>query len=116
VRLWLLGALALGTVGLMWMPQDRSKEWTILVAGDFDGYLSPCGCTKPMSGGIKRMSTVVKQVGAVGNSVFLVNGGQPFAVRRPAGRRVGPFHPKALRRQTGQCVSSGFAEPADSRV
>lgn len=37
----------------LWLPQDDS-EWTLLVGGSMSGYLSPCGCTKPMQGGLRR--------------------------------------------------------------
>lgn len=30
------------------------SEWHLLVGGGIAGYLSPCGCTEPMQGGIRR--------------------------------------------------------------
>lgn len=41
-------------------PSD--PETTFLITGNFRGYLSPCGCTKPMSGGIRRLATVVRDL------------------------------------------------------
>ncbi len=46
----------------------------ILIAGDVQGYLAPCGCTSPMTGGIRRLATAVAQ-NRGSDGVFLVNGG-----------------------------------------
>jgi hypothetical protein len=75
MRFWAMSALAIGAVGILWIPQEQDREWTILVAGDLDGYLSPCGCTKPMSGGIRRMATAAKQLASDDRTAFVVNGG-----------------------------------------
>lgn len=32
----------------------QEAEWHLLVGGGIEGYLSPCGCTEPMQGGIRR--------------------------------------------------------------
>lgn len=58
--LWLasLGTLAWGLFG-----QDGSKSWTLVAAGSQQGYLSPCGCVKPMSGGIRRRAAALKTLG-----------------------------------------------------
>jgi len=40
--------------------QKESSQWTLIVGGNTAGYLSPCGCTKPMSGGIRRRATVTQ--------------------------------------------------------
>ncbi len=39
-----------------------SAHTVLIVGGNLGGYLSPCGCTKPMSGGILRRSTLVRQL------------------------------------------------------
>lgn len=49
--LWLAAALAFATAATPHRPDD---EWTVVIMGDTQGYLSPCGCTYPMSGGIVR--------------------------------------------------------------
>lgn len=32
----------------------QEQEWHLIVGGGIEGYLSPCGCTEPMQGGIRR--------------------------------------------------------------
>ena len=46
----------------------------MIVTGDTNGYLSPCGCTKPMTGGIKRRVEAAKELGAKGHTTLLDNG------------------------------------------
>ncbi len=50
-----------------------AERWTILLSGDADGYLSPCGCTSPMQGGLKRRVTALRS--ADPHVVRLDNGG-----------------------------------------
>ncbi len=52
-----LGALG---VGLAALPRSEPETWTIVVGGDTAGYLAPCGCAKPMVGGVMRRATVVR--------------------------------------------------------
>lgn len=49
---------------------------TIIVSGATAGYLSPCGCTKPMSGGIRRRATLIQQLSTENDLVIEVG---PFA-------------------------------------
>lgn len=49
--LWLVAALAVGCGVAAPRPADT---WTVVIMGDTQGYLSPCGCTSPMTGGIVR--------------------------------------------------------------
>jgi hypothetical protein len=55
--------------------QKPNQEVVILIAGDINGYLSPCGCTKPMQGGIRRLASAVKANTVAGQTIFLFNGG-----------------------------------------
>jgi predicted CXXCH cytochrome family protein len=58
---WWPGALVvIGAAGLL-IPQHSDRQ-TLILYGDLRGYLSPCGCTSPMSGGLKRAATVVRQL------------------------------------------------------
>lgn len=75
MRAWPVALLAFGAAGLFFQPPKQDEEWTVLVTGDLDGYLSPCGCTKPMSGGIRRMATVVRQLTVPKRTALLVDGG-----------------------------------------
>lgn len=47
----------------------------VVIGGDTLGYLSPCGCTKPMSGGIRRRATAIRALVHDRKSVILENGG-----------------------------------------
>ncbi len=54
--------LGFGVVGLL-SPMLFSKQapQTFFITGDYHGHLTPCGCTKPMSGGILRMATLLRK-------------------------------------------------------
>ena len=53
--------LALCVVGVAgaFMPPPP-KPWKLVIQGDADGYLAPCGCTAPMTGGIRRRASYVR--------------------------------------------------------
>lgn len=51
-----------------------SQETVILISGNLSGYLSPCGCTTPMEGGIRRLGSAIKAHQIPGRTLFLVNG------------------------------------------
>lgn len=61
---FLMGALA---------KEKPESDWTLIVGGNTAGYLSPCGCTKPMSGGIRRRATVT-QLLSKKNSLIIETG------------------------------------------
>ncbi|MBX7133214.1 MAG: hypothetical protein K1X67_11105 [Fimbriimonadaceae bacterium] len=54
--------------------RQRNEEADLFIAGDFSGYLSPCGCFKPMIGGIRRLATAIKTHDKSGKAVFIANG------------------------------------------
>lgn len=57
----LAGAAAVLGAGIA-LPQDRG-EWTLLAGGSMAGYLSPCGCVKPMTGGLRRKAAAFRGLG-----------------------------------------------------
>ncbi|MER3465901.1 MAG: hypothetical protein C4340_01485, partial [Armatimonadota bacterium] len=57
-RVLLASAAAAGLAALIAPP--RQPDMVVLFTGDIRGYLSPCGCTKPQIGGVKRMASVVR--------------------------------------------------------
>ncbi|HVL38975.1 MAG TPA: multiheme c-type cytochrome [Fimbriimonadaceae bacterium] len=67
--------LAVGAAGFMAPSPQTGEPWTFILGGDTDGYLSPCGCTKPMSGGIRRRATAVETLRVKDRTVLLENGG-----------------------------------------
>jgi hypothetical protein len=74
-----LFAVSLGTsVG----QKSNSSEFTLIISGNAAGHLSPCGCTKPMSGGLKRLATVVKRYKSQGKTVWLDTGSMVASASR----------------------------------
>ncbi|MBS1715679.1 MAG: cytochrome c family protein [Armatimonadetes bacterium] len=77
--------LAAGVCSLafgMFAKSPESQGTTLVVAGDLFGYLAPCGCTKPMAGGVARWASAVKALREQGETVVVVNGGLVDAVER----------------------------------
>lgn len=74
MKLWLL-ALALTSLAVGAWPRSEAKEVLLLIGGDSHGYLSPCGCTKPMSGGIRRRAAAVRNLATGKPALVLENGG-----------------------------------------
>ncbi len=73
MKLWALGPIVLGVAIALVPPAQDS--YALILTGDMDGLLTPCGCTRPMSGGIRRLATAVKSLSIPGKTLLLVNGG-----------------------------------------
>ena len=73
----LLGALvAVATLAAaVWSPRPKDDPWIFIIGGDTQGYLSPCGCVKPMAGGIERRFSLTKTLTKDAKTVVLENGG-----------------------------------------
>lgn len=56
------------------IPQS-GREWVVVLGGDSDGMLSPCGCTQPMTGGIRRRASAVRMLTAGHQAIVLENSG-----------------------------------------
>lgn len=68
--------VAISCIAAALAPSEPAGEtYAFLIAGDLHGKLSPCGCTKPMSGGIRRMGSAIRSLAAKEGTVFLVNDG-----------------------------------------
>lgn len=74
MRLLPLGFVAVGIAGFLWPSKQPAKKFTLVLYGSTNGHLSPCGCTSPMSGGIRRAATVIRQREAGGDAVFVMTG------------------------------------------
>ncbi|MEO7453592.1 MAG: cytochrome c family protein, partial [Fimbriimonadales bacterium] len=66
---WALGALA-GCLGLTASPPE-TPDAVVIFTGDIRGYLSPCGCSDPMIGGVERMAGVVRQLKKQPNAIYV---------------------------------------------
>ncbi len=53
---------------------SKTDESSIVITGNFNGYLAPCGCSKPMSGGLKRLVSAIKTIENQRATLVLVNG------------------------------------------
>lgn len=70
-----LVALAVLGAGFVGPAKSQGPSVTLVVAGDTLGYLAPCGCTKPMAGGIERWASAVRTAKSQGKVQTIVNGG-----------------------------------------
>jgi len=59
-----------------------SDHHVLIVTGSIEGYLAPCGCAKPMSGGLKRRVTAIRQWSVKGRTTVIDNGGSVSGVGR----------------------------------
>jgi len=49
----------------------KPPDAVIIFTGDIRGYLSPCGCSAPMVGGIERMAGIVRQLKLQPQSIYV---------------------------------------------
>jgi len=74
---WILPTVAFGLLGFGFKGADKPQtaaEVTVIISGGAKGHLSPCRCTKPMSGGLKRLATIVRTMKAKGNAIWIDTG------------------------------------------
>lgn len=75
-RHWtLLAVSGIFAAGFGGLSQPQGERYVLLLMGDTQGYLSPCGCTKPMTGGIRRRATAVRTLAGGASTTVLENGG-----------------------------------------
>ena len=83
MKLWLAAASTVLIGAGMLKPTAPIEDGvTLVIGGDVLGYLSPCGCTKPMAGGIRRWATAVRSLRAQGPTYVVVNGGLVSEISR----------------------------------
>lgn len=93
-----------------WMLAPKPEEPLVLVVGgDLDGYLSPCGCVKPMQGGIRRWASAVRKEGAPERVVLLFNGGVTAGTDRQQALK-GETVAEMLGELSVDALNVGFAE------
>ena len=69
---YLLFAIA-GVAAAAWRPSVDDVQ-VVMLTGDANGNLAPCGCTKPMVGGIKRRIEAIREMSVPGHTTLLDNG------------------------------------------
>lgn len=70
-------ALAAGVVAM-----HAGDEQVVILSGDTQGYLSPCGCSSPMIGGIRRRAAAIRSLALAGHTTYLENGGMVESTNR----------------------------------
>jgi hypothetical protein len=76
IRSWTpLLVLGIGAGLFGFQTPGAPQEHVLVLMGDTDGYLSPCGCTKPMTGGIRRRASAVRTLTKGVEATVLENGG-----------------------------------------
>ena len=80
--LWAGVAVVFGSGFVARPAQEPIKPWVVIVGGSTDGYLSPCGCTKPMSGGIRPRATATRASGEPDRTLVLDGGNLVAGVGR----------------------------------
>lgn len=76
-------AAAAALLGWGWAVQATAPERTyVYLVGDTQGYLTPCGCAKPMSGGILRRATALNRLSGSTPHVVLDLGGLVGGIER----------------------------------
>ena len=55
-------------------PEPRAVPLGVVFGSEINGYLTPCGCSKPMVGGIPRRATLLKQLAEKHTLLALENG------------------------------------------
>ncbi|MEA2552314.1 MAG: hypothetical protein QOJ65_490 [Fimbriimonadaceae bacterium] len=72
MKLLPLALVGIGAAAGFWSgPQPPD---VLILTGDIDGNIAPCGCTKPMTGGIKRRIQAAKSLAVPGRTTLLDNG------------------------------------------
>lgn len=74
-RIWTLLLAAGSLAGALSLAGQGQEGHVLVLMGDTFGYLSPCGCTKPMTGGIRRRASAVRALTQGQPATVLESGG-----------------------------------------
>ncbi len=69
-----LAAAAVASLIAAFLPWNSTPEITVILLPEFNGELTPCGCTQPMSGGILRLGSAVADLSKQSPTVVLSSG------------------------------------------
>jgi len=72
MRLLVSAPALLGLVALC-LAGAKAPKTVLILTGDSRGSLSPCGCSKPMVGGLKRLATIVRAYDGDRLGILLAN-------------------------------------------
>ncbi|MEX2242509.1 MAG: multiheme c-type cytochrome [Fimbriimonadaceae bacterium] len=76
-----LAAVSLFGYSLDLVPLAPGRH-VLLISGATEGYLSPCGCTKPMSGGVRRRIGALRQLTVAERTTIIETGGMVAGTMR----------------------------------
>lgn len=63
-----------GTLCALFAGTQTPPPVKLIVTGEFDGRLAPCGCTSPMTGGIMRSASLIRRVRQSASAILVSNG------------------------------------------
>ena len=77
IRLNKKGLRPLACLSLLGFGMSKPPEESVyvIVTGGARGNLAPCGCTKPMTGGLKRMANMVRELKTRYNGALWIDAG-----------------------------------------
>lgn len=67
--------LAAGIGAAAWGAWPRAESHSLILVGEISGYLAPCGCTKPMTGGVRRLASACRLLTAGRPATLAASGG-----------------------------------------
>lgn len=80
---YLRGAAAVQTLlVVLYARPPNAPQAVVIFTGDIRGYLSPCGCTSPQIGGVKRLAGVVRAMLKQPNAYYVDIGNWTNAIGR----------------------------------
>lgn len=106
-----MGVGTLAVAALIVAQGKPATDVVVVVGGDVHGYLSPCGCTKPMSGGIRRRAAAVRNLTAGRPALVLENGGLAHGLGRQDELKAEALA-EALKSMGVDAVNAGSREAA----
>ena len=89
---WLLPIVGLALFGFGVRGQQGSDQY-VIITGGARGNLAPCGCTKPMTGGLKRMANMVRELKTRYNAIWIDAGDITNAPGRQSELKVEAYAP-----------------------
>jgi hypothetical protein len=80
--LCLVGALAWQGPALSSRQTKEAETFSVVLTGELNGHITPCGCSKPMLGGLPRRASYLRSLGEKSAVVRIENGDLTEALGR----------------------------------